>query len=137
MSALGAILLGLSLLTSRAEPTLAGGLTVHVTHEWGHDLAALAAGRHPVHPLALWGDKWAELYPDARGGMIGQTWIVATTLDPDVGRWNRVYGTAYAWRAWRRPSEAGDLDPVRHRGAVVAAWLVTGVILEAIAEDRR
>lgn len=141
-----AILFALSLLSSPLahDPVCLSGLvTVHVAHEWGHDLAAVAVGTDALHPFLIHGDKWQETQAGfdriAQGGLIGQTWLAATTLNPCLAQSNRIGATAYASRASVFPHEAGDYDPFSRadRAQIAGGSLLSAAVIDMIADARR
>ena len=139
----GLALLAVSILSSPvpATPTgCVGGLAaIHVMHEAGHDLAAVAEGVAPWRPGALWGDKWSEEQSGyttiSRGGFVAQSWLVATTLDGCLAHGNTTHQIIYALRAKLSPDHAGDYGPVRYRGQLSAINVGLAAFLEGVAYE--
>jgi hypothetical protein len=123
-------------------------LSVHAWHEFGHDVATLAAGDAPLSPGALWGDKWTSAHPRAPrialGGLVAQLIVAAFDAaleEPEPScapAMSTVGAAAYAARSRLAPDFAGDYDPfsARGRGLVGVGSVATSILLDALAEHR-
>jgi hypothetical protein len=123
-------------------------IAVHAWHEFGHDLASLAAGDSPLNLGALWGNKWGEsqlgFKTIARGGLIAQLIVAAIEAgfeepEPNCTTTMNALGAGiYAARARIAPANAGDFDPFSSsgRGQMGAGVFAASVLLDALADYR-
>lgn len=139
MTSLALGLVALSLLSSPLASSAwcpAGQGDVLLGHELSHDAGYWVQGMRPPHQLALSGDKWGEgaSAPQWAGGLVGETWLAAATLDHCTSRAHTLSVGAYTLRAILAPSHAGDFGPPQDRGRFGAAALGSAILIEAVAE---